>query len=92
MHFTLSPGILPLASFLWHPYFHKASFMSNFAVWEETGLVQFHALGKDNHSYSQEHIGKIMGEYRLFPEQYRQVRDHLRGLLKKSGLSFTDRF
>lgn len=45
----LSPGISLLATFLWHASFNIARLLSNFAVWEEKGIIQLRSLGTGSH-------------------------------------------
>lgn len=71
----LSSGVSPLASFLWHPCFHTALSLSNFSIWEEKGLAQFCALGKDGQIYSQGQTGNIIGEVGIFPYQFKKVNN-----------------
>lgn len=63
MYPILSPGISPLASFLWHPSFHTARLLSKFAVWEEKGITLLCSLGAGSCILSQDEMennGRIM--------------------------------
>lgn len=54
--------IIPLASFLWHPKFRIAVCCSNFWLWEQMGLVQFHTVCHNGQMYS---YGKCIPYNRL---------------------------